>query len=143
MTCIFCGLWSHFPSHTFLHVQYFAICDKYMYTSLFDQLHEHACTCAYVVMLFTLISFCLAFSREHTIRLENACVLKGILQVGIASDKAINKLVITGILSSISVLTCLVQTHIVQTTLKGDFEKLLMLTGPSLFKKKRHLYILG
>ena len=32
-----------------------------------------------------------AFSREHAVRLENASILKGMLQAGILSDKAVNK----------------------------------------------------
>ena len=34
---------------------------------------------------------CLAFSREHTIRLENAYVLKAIFQSGFISDQVITK----------------------------------------------------
>ena len=41
------------------------------------------------------VSLCpLAFSREHSIRLENAAVLKAIFQTGLISDRAIMKYVV-------------------------------------------------
>ena len=44
-----------------------------------------------VLIVFETCFAHVAFSREHTIRLENACVLKSILQASVISDKALNK----------------------------------------------------
>ena len=45
-----------------------------------------------------------AFSREHAVRLENASILKGMLQAGILSDKAVNK---SAILTYVYMYTCI------------------------------------
>ena len=41
--------------------------------------------------MMTFFLFFVAFSREHSVRLENASVLKGLIQNNVVGDKAIAK----------------------------------------------------